>query len=1377
MNLIKNIMKKLTSHYKNILMKYVLISMSVAMIGFEAKAFSIRNDADLNMALSVFRMRYLDVRSDFTTHKGYKIQSEIELVGDGNQYIITGEPGQQWPAFFEIEENASAKISNLIFEKMDRVFTTNTSRSVDIDNVIFRDNSNGGSGGGAIWNGNSSNATLSIRNTIFSNNSSNSGGAIYNFGRVYLQGGNTFEQNKNFAILNQSGGDINFDGTNTFRDNSGAIENRGMVHVRNGLLDFQNTTDTVNNSGKFLVYANVNFQGVSNTGILEISGGTTQFKGVLSNNNELRIYGENVSFYNNVEGNGLFKISGGTTTLEEGVKFQQRILEIVSGNFVVKNNGSFSVNEVKNSGSFFVDSGDLNFNSGLSGEGTLTVGREADTGTVSFTSGTNFSQKKLEVLGGTFVVNDANKFSISDAITLDKTGVLQIKSGNFNSVVKKGNNVSTAKVLIGTGDSVTFETKANVETKIENNGTVIYATSSAQLLNNLDGSGELKIGTSSLDTTLKVGKDIGITQNKLSIVNGTLDLSNGTMNTYNIANVDFGSNATLRIDATLSAGAGESDKIVLTETGTATGTLNILPVLSNDLDKGYVSTLQIFDGGDVSSLTINQKNISTAAGIYEVKQNGDKHQVTVTQINDPYTLKEHISAQTGSLKINDFVILKGSPLEVNEDLGTLTRYAGDEYRSFNLFGNGNPYKELSVLKTSTGKKGITVNNGDILTIEKLNVDGFSFAVQNAGVLGISQSIFNSNEIDIINNGAAVVYGQGGEDDFVTLNKGMKGNGDTIVYGGALYLADGAKFEQNSLNVYENGALSVNVNDALKIKTGFIENSGYVELRGTGTLQNVYKNSGDSYGILAIQSGATINIDTDQENIIYVEGDGRLNWYGGSIDYLAYEGTTADTMDGYKRSIEVLGPVHLGVEALSLSSNAVLNLPSEAMLSVSSGVFISSLRAYGGSVFMQNDEVSSLLVDNLILAKDLNLFVDADLQGVIMDTINPASTDKITFAGAGAINVYDINLISYTLDDVTKISFATEDFKDRVSYLGDIVSYQGYSYAVEYDKTTGQFIFKREYPPVATADEYQDHAQSANAILGTTQDMITNIASVVQNRMSGDMRKYGEIEVEQLGQSGGDCIQYGVWGQVLYNDTNRKGRKTAFKSETAGFALGFDSLVSDNTMLGIAYAHADGDTKAHNVKSKSKTNSFYIYGQYTKEKLFANASIGYGITDTDVKDSYKTNIDSDFWNANATIGYKIKKFAPAVGLRVLRVKQDGYKTGPDEFKGRTVYTETAVASVTWSDEFKFSRKYFLRPMASFGLTYDFRTDSNKVVVNSSRAPTALVLESKRLSRLGAEIKFGAELDIGDNLSVSLDYQGNFTKNYRSHTGIFSGKYNF
>ncbi|MCQ2966217.1 MAG: autotransporter domain-containing protein [Alphaproteobacteria bacterium] len=1370
-------MKKLTSHYKNVLMKYVLICMTVAMIGFEAKAMYIYSDNYLFNAMSLYHTKYLEVVNDFTTSTHYQVRNEIEFIGYGGQYIITGKPGQQWLAFFEIEEGASARISNLIFEKMDRVFTTNTSRFVDIDKVIFRDNSNNGSGGGAIWNGNSLNAALSIRNTIFSNNSSNSGGAIYNFGRVYLQGGNTFEQNKNFAISNQSGGDIRFDGINTFRNNSGAIENRGMVNVISGLLDFQNTTDTVNNSGKFLVHANVNFKGVSNTGILEIAGGTTQFKGVLSNNNELRIYGENVSFYNNVEGNGLFKISGGTTTLEEGVKFQQRILEIVSGNFVVKNNGSFSVNEVKNSGSFFVDSGDLNFNSGLSGEGTLTVGREADTGTVSFTSGTNFSQKKLEVLGGTFVVNDANKFSISDAITLDKTGVLQIKSGNFNSVVKKGNNVSTAKVLIDTGDSVTFGTKTTVETKIENNGTVIYATSSAQLLNNLEGSGELKIGTSSLDTTLKVGKDIGITQNKLSIVNGTLDLSNGTINTYNINNVDFGSNATLRIDATLSAGAiGSSDKIVLT--GTATGTLNILPVLSNDLDKGCVSTLQIFVGGDATSLTINQKNISTAAGIYEVKQGGDKHQVIVSRTNDStYTLKQHIAAETGLLKINDFVILKDSPLEVNEDLGTLTRYSGEASRSFNLFGNSNPYKELSVLKTSTGKKGITVNNGDILTIEKLNVDGFSFAVQNAGVLGISQSIFNSNEIDIINNGATAVYGQGGEDDFVTLNKGMKGNGKTIVYGGALYLADGAKFEQNSLNVYENGALSVNVNDALKIKTGFIENSGYVELRGTGTLQNVYKNSGDSYGILAIQSGATINIDTDQENIVYVEGDGRLNWYGGSIDYLAYEGTTADTMDGYKRSIEVLGPVHLGVEALSLSSNAVLNLPSEAMLSVSSGVFISSLRAYGGSVFMQNDEVSSLLVDNLILAKDLNLFVDADLQGVIMDTINPASTDKITFAGAGAINVYDINLISYTLDDVTKISFATEDFKDRVSYLGDIVSYQGYSYAVEYDKTTGQFIFKREYPPVATTDEYQDHAQSANAILGTTQDMITNIASVVQNRMSGDMRKYGEIEVEQLGQSGGDCIQYGVWGQVLYNDTNRKGRKTAFKSETAGFALGFDSLISDNMMLGIAYAHADGDTKAHNVKSKSKTNSFYIYGQYTKEKLFANASIGYGITDTDVKDSYKTNIDSDFWNANATIGYKIKKFAPAVGLRVLRVKQDGYKTGPDEFKDRTVYTETAVASVTWSDEFKFSRKYFLRPMASFGLTYDFRTDSNKVVVNSSRAPTALVLESKRLSRLGAEIKFGAELDIGDNLSVSLDYQGNFTKGYRSHTGIFSGKYNF
>lgn len=80
-------------------------------------------------------------------------------------------------------------------------------------------------------------------------------------------------------------------------------------------------------------------------------------------------------------------------------------------------------------------------------------------------------------------------------------------------------------------------------------------------------------------------------------------------------------------------------------------------------------------------------------------------------------------------------------------------------------------------------------------------------------------------------------------------------------------------------------------------------------------------------------------------------------------------------------------------------------------------------------------------------------------------------------------------------------------------------------------------------------------------------------------------------------------------------------------------------------------------------------------------------------------------------------------------------------------------------------------------ASFGLTYDFYADDDKVVLVSAWAPTPLVFDSKCLSRFGTEIKLGAELDVGDNWSISLDYQGNFTKNYRSHTGIFSGKYNF
>lgn len=119
--------------------------------------------------------------------------------------------------------------------------------------------------------------------------------------------------------------------------------------------------------------------------------------------------------------------------------------------------------------------------------------------------------------------------------------------------------------------------------------------------------------------------------------------------------------------------------------------------------------------------------------------------------------------------------------------------------------------------------------------------------------------------------------------------------------------------------------------------------------------------------------------------------------------------------------------------------------------------LNSINFNGGALDLTNSKVNNIMLDNISLLAPSNMFIDADLANLSLDSLNAASV-----SGDKALNIQRINLLSDSKGGYTSLNFTQNPtLMKNINYTGNKTLYSPISrYLVDYDNSAGNFNFKR-----------------------------------------------------------------------------------------------------------------------------------------------------------------------------------------------------------------------------------------------------------------------------------------------------------------------------
>ena len=369
-------------------------------------------------------------------------------------------------------------------------------------------------------------------------------------------------------------------------------------------------------------------------------------------------------------------------------------------------------------------------------------------------SGSDKNKKGIQAQTGA-LVNITQQGSDGDGINIATThyGVV---ATDLNTVVNlKGNKVN----LVKNGTTAAKHGGVNVTTGAK---VVFMADTERQSAISVGG----QIDVTDADSTLVFDLANGVAGDSVTI--------KGVVNNAGIINLDFDDNA--------------KDNMTTTSTWNGTGTTNI----NFDIDLANTANSDaITIGGKVTDQTFKLGRINILADgnatSYQLitRKSGAIEFNTVKVIKDDttYTFSDsgkkdgsiNIAKVTGTVKLSDIIKDKDvnnysfteKDITVDADLGALV----GEGRELTIDGNGN---EID----GNGKKGVTVDDGQILNLINLTMNGFSGnAVTNNGTVN-TQGDFYADKVE--NNGTMNTSG------FAYIDELAMGDGATVKVDGQLF---------------------------------------------------------------------------------------------------------------------------------------------------------------------------------------------------------------------------------------------------------------------------------------------------------------------------------------------------------------------------------------------------------------------------------------------------------------------------------------------------------------------------------------------------------------------------------------------------------------
>ena len=381
-----------------------------------------------------------------------------------------------------VSENGSTSVNGAVIEN------NSTLAEVNVDNVILKNNEATGLGGAIYNNG----GTITVTDSIFTNNIATQGGAIYNAaGQLNLANvtlkGTSGQAGKN-DIFNA--GNALVQGSNTF----------GTDITNNGTWEFDtDSSSTVN--------GNISGSGsgnITNEGLLALNGNNSAYKGSFTQNGINSVTTVTDKFFG----------EGSTNTINNGT-LNWATEEAWSGNLTV-NDGNFNIGQDAQGSAGAINS-DITLTSG-------SIAKDAATG---ISTGSSLT------LDGNGVVVNLNSGATDTSTNDIWNGTVNVTNGTLNIDGFNRNNgtlVATGgEVTLGSGSLVLDKGSSISEevTAIVNEGTTTYINGGSLILNDeldeWDGDIVMTSGTLKVDNVTSADNPNG----KLQASGGSLEFAGG----------------------------------------------------------------------------------------------------------------------------------------------------------------------------------------------------------------------------------------------------------------------------------------------------------------------------------------------------------------------------------------------------------------------------------------------------------------------------------------------------------------------------------------------------------------------------------------------------------------------------------------------------------------------------------------------------------------------------------------------------------------------------------------------------------------------------------------------------------------------------------
>ncbi len=816
---------------------------------------------------------------------------------------------------------------------------------------------------------------------------------------------------------------------------------------------------------------------------------------------------------------------------------------------------------------------------------------------------------------------------------------------------------------------------------------------------------------------------------------------------------------------------------------------------------GVQQTVQAITGGSATASFSNSSSFEVAAVAVALGQHRSQTAISATAT---------ATAEARGVRQN---IVDGDVTTVNADFNnsgsftvkataTASASAGTAANTSNAYAYARGYRVFSDVEGFTANLGIT-NSGDMIINALALVGGAGSATASArGIILDAETLTGS----FVNSGNLTVMASA--PDGSALVRGLDIRADE---------ASGGSFENTgSIYVAAIGATA----EAIAVRFRSYTATG----TGTGTNTPSFTNDGGTIAAWVTSSGTLdYGFAFMTEHPTYAV---QLNWRGSSADGSIsghveikdgdmihvtggttwFDGAINPTVDDNVGTLDIFDS---GKLILALNEDRGPNSSYVDTFAVQSDGTI-GFEILGGSTDISRIDAITANLDGTIMVTALaGLYsntqtyqdvIDADTRNGTFATESLPNTPLLDLAVVydGSDNV-DLTVTRVAFDDVDGLTINQKSVASGIETTYSTLLADQTSYA-DYTDLIGELftLDDTDYPNALDQLSGVEYAGTLQAALGSFRYFLNAVQDRTDNPPDEGTSTSAFLNPLFAGDAGGNGRR-SVWASVQggHGDQDGDGNASGYSYNQVTALFGIDAMVNERLLIGAAGGlYAPGDIDFDNGNTVNQDTGYQIgaYAKYDTGSFYARGFVGYGAWDASatrtisigtLSGTNTASFDVDAWNVTGEIGHKFNQarfdLTPFAGLSYTRASVGNYvETGfaasalsgsgdDDQVDG---YLGVRISGVSIKRE-----RTTILPELAVGYVHNF-SDEASVTNTLINAPlgTGFTIVGPEHGGAGF-VDFSTTVVMGDRVSLSFGYLGEFGSDHQDHSGYGKFKVNF